>query len=270
MRGYETVTGRLPVWPRPSSPVAGGPFTFTLAQNAENTLWVRAVDWMGNAGPESYLIVRQDSVPPAVPKIDTPRPYVNATTTSVNLTGAEGDASFDTYLACSVVQDPGLPCAETAGCTLAPVASSFALSLTPGKRTCLWARSRDLADNTTDAAHPASVVCDLSRPSAPEIAPVYEPAAFTARAGEVDVFVRSGPTDAPLGDLVPYRGIDYLEVDSGGGFVPLCPGCRADGDVLAWDPCSSTCACGDPRLRCASVGAWGATAFHAAGKAAAS
>ncbi len=255
LRGYQYVKGRLPDWTA-AAIVAQTPaqMIFSLDLNAENTLWVRAVDWLGNAGPASYAVVRQDSVAPATPVIHTPRTYLSATTTSVSLSGAEGDATFDSYLVCSSERPAAVACPALPDCALAKSPASFALSLTAGNRTCLWAQSRDMAGNTSALAGPTPVVCDVSRPGAPSISPVYDPSLYTVRAGSVDVFVAAGPVDAPLGDLNhPYRGVDYLEVDSGGGFVPLCAGCRSATDPNAWDPCSSTCTCADPALRCATV-----------------
>jgi hypothetical protein len=215
---------------------------------------VRAIDWSGNVGPATYVTVVHDGAAPEIPTVLTPRAYVNATTTSVSLTGAEGDPTFETYLACSDEIEPAESCPPLPTCSPGPSSASFALSLTAGKRTCVWAQSRDLAGNTSAVSAPVSILCDLSRPAAPVIGPVYESSDFTVRAKSVDVFVKGYVlNDLPLGGaLSPGKGIAYLEVDTGAGFVPLCPLCRHEEDPESWDPCRSDCAC-DSMVQCATV-----------------
>jgi Carboxypeptidase regulatory-like domain len=251
-RGYQVVVGTSANWAAATT-VAGQPGSLTfagLAANSPNTLWARAVDWIGNAGPVSTLQVITDTLPPPAPTVSTPRPFVNATTTSVTLSGAEGDATFAGYEICTLSQAATVGCAVSAplGCAFSPTAAAFALSLTAGQRTCLWARAFDRAGNRgpTASLGVGGVVSDLTPPSPPTLAPSYDPTLLAVRAPWVDLFVTGAATDGPAGGA-PWQDVAWLEVDTGSGFEPLCPApeCRP-GDV--WSPCA--CGCTDPRLLC--------------------
>ncbi|HSN91474.1 MAG TPA: carboxypeptidase regulatory-like domain-containing protein [Anaeromyxobacteraceae bacterium] len=249
LRGYEIFVGPVPDWSRATT-VGGQPATLAfdgLARNSANVLWVRPVDWVGNAGPTSGTTVVHDDVAPPVPVVSTPRQVVDATTASVTLAGSEADANFDGYETCAVAIAAGAACAASppAGCTFAPSPAAAVVSLTVGQKTCLFARALDHAGNASGAAS-IGIVSDLVPPVGPDLAPRFDPTLLTVRGEYVDFFVTAPATDQPAGGG-PWQGVAWVEVDSGAGFAPLCPRpeCRAGG---AWAPC--TCSCGDPRLLC--------------------
>ena len=276
-RGYQYVKGATPDWSAPAD-VLGTPasLTFTaLTPDATNVLWVRAVDWTDNVSPAVSVTVVQDSTASTlVTLLDTPRPFVNATTTSVTLHGAESDTNFWTYQKCGWSQDPTLACPSTcacpasgpcvcsglvgsgpgglgaASCTLdagAATPSAFAQSLTANQRTCVLARAVDLAGNAGPVAIGA-VTSDLTAPTGPIVAPLFDPLTITVHADSVDFRVTNPATDLPSG-AGPWSQVAWVEVDTGGGFTPLCPAdaCHAGG---TYAPCSTACACKDPRLVC--------------------
>lgn len=251
-RGYAWVVGSAADWDL-AAIVEGQPATLTftgLAPDAVNTLWVRAVDWIGNAGPVATAQVVSDGIAPPAPAIATPRPFVDATTTSVTLSGSESDANFAGYETCYASQSPALACDATAppACAWVGTSAAFAISLTANERTCLWARAYDRAGNRSTAASlgAGGVVSDLIPPSPPTLAPSYDPTLVTVRAPWVDFFVTEAATDSPAGGG-DWENVAWLEVDVGAGFEPLCPAaaCRPDD---TWTPCA--CSCTDARLLC--------------------
>jgi hypothetical protein len=251
-RGYQIVVGSAADWSA-ATVVAGQPGSLVfpgLAANAASTLWARAVDWIGNAGPVATAQVVSDSVLPPAPTIATPRTFVDATTTSVTLSGSETDATFAGYEICSYAQAAGSACAAAPplGCAWSPTAAAFAVSLPANERTCLFARAYDRAGNRSPAASlgTAGVVSDLVAPSPPTLAPSYDPTLLTVRAPWVDLFVTAAATDLPAGGAA-WLNVAWLEVNTGSGFEPLCPSsaCRP-GNV--WTPCG--CSCADARLIC--------------------
>jgi len=251
-RGYQVVVGSSADWSA-ATVVAGQPGALTfggLGANAASTLWARAVDWIGNAGPVASAQVVSDGIAPSAPTIATPRTFVDATTTSVTLSGSEGDATFAGYEICSYAQAAGSACAASppGGCVFGPTAAAFAVSLTANQRTCLFARAYDRAGNRSAVASMGTggVVSDLVAPSPPTLAPAYDPTALVVRAPYVDLFVTAAATDLPAGGAA-WLDVAWLEVDIGSGFEPLCPSsaCRP-GNV--WTPCA--CSCADARLLC--------------------
>lgn len=250
-RGYQVVVGGSPDWST-ASLVAGQPgaLTFTgLVAGGRNVLWARAIDWLDNAGAATSTEVIVDQVAPPLPAITTPRAIVDATTTSVTLSGSEGDATFKGYEACSVEVGPTAACpsASPVACAWAATAPSFALSLTASQKTCLYARARDHAGNASPEAA-GSVVSDLVPPVPPTVAPLYDPTIFVADADYVDFFVTGAATDAPAG-TGPWGNVAWVEVDTGAGFTPLCPSasCRP---ANVYSPCAAACTCTDARLLC--------------------
>jgi len=251
-RGYEWVVGSAADW-AVATRVDGQPATLTfsgLVPDAVNTLWVRAVDWIGNAGPVATAQVVSDTISPPAPTIATPRAFVDATTTSVTLSGSESDANFAGYETCYASQPPASACAATApaGCGWIGTSAAFAISLTANERTCLYARAYDRAGNRSPVSSlgAGGVVSDLIPPSPPTLAPSYDPTLVTIRAPWVDFFVTGAATDSPAGGAA-WQNVAWLEVDAGAGFEPLCPAaaCRP-GDT--WTPCG--CGCTDARLLC--------------------
>jgi Carboxypeptidase regulatory-like domain len=250
-RGYQVVLGGSPNWSA-AALVAGQPgsLTFTgLVAGGRNVLWARAIDWLDNAGTATSTEVIVDQVAPPRPAITTPRAIVDATTTSVTLSGSESDATFEGYEACSVDVGPTAACVAAApgGCAWAAVAPSFALSLTASQKTCLYARARDHAGNVSPEAAD-SVVSDMVPPVPPTVAPLYDPTIYVADADYVDFFVTGAATDAPAG-TGPWSNVAWVEVDTGAGFTPLCASasCRP-GNV--YSPCAAACSCADARLLC--------------------
>ncbi len=265
-RGYQVAVGAAPNWA--SAPVVaaipGAATTLPvtgLAANAISTVQVRAVDWVGNAGPASATTVVSDGIVPPTPSISTPRSWVDATTSSVTISGGEADANFDGYQVCTLDQAATTACAPCtcsasatacscssggSSCGFASSTSTFALSLAAGRRTCVWARAVDRAGNAGGLAA-TSVVSDLSLPTPPRLAPNYDPFQLTVRAPWVDFMVTGAATDATAGGG-DWQGIAHVELDTGAGFQPVCPqaACSASG---AWAPCGA-CACTDDRLRC--------------------
>jgi hypothetical protein len=254
LRAYQWVVGAAPSWDAaasvPAAPVSPSSLLVTgLMPNQANTIWVRAIDWVGNTGPAVSIAVVSDTTAPQAPVITTPQAYVPATTTSVTLTGSEVDAGFLRYESCWSSLAVTSACPTSPGCTLVTVAQTFPLPLVPGARTCVWARAVDRAGNPSPVSG-GSVVSDLQAPTPPVLAPTYDPATLTVRAEWVDLFVRSAATDQP-GTGNPWEGIAWLELDTGLGYSPLCPdaACHAGGK---YSPCA--CGCNDPRLRCSAPG----------------
>lgn len=264
--GYQLVVGSTPDWDNAGfAPGQPGTLTFTgLVVGAANTLWARAVDELGNAGPVATVQVISDGSAPATPLISTPRTRVDATTTSVTLAGSEADANFLGYEACAITVDVDVTCGTASPCTFAPTASSFALSLTSGRKTCLYARALDRAGNVSGPA-PARVeiVSDLSAPTPPRFLPSYDPYRVAVRAPWVDFVSAGASTDAP-GAGGPWEGVAYIEVDTGSGYQALCAeeACRPGG---TWTPCG--CGCDDDRLLCDGDRFVGVRATLAAGTA---
>lgn len=244
-------------------------------KSGTNTLWARGIDWKGNGGTASSLQVFYDPDRPLAPSIHLARPfpaatptsYVNDTTTSVTLAGSEGDATFRSYQTCAVTVNSNSSCPQVTAADpvdfIGPVGSrscaqpgdfadepsTFAQSLQQDQLTCLYVRAADSAGNYSHVAS-ALIYSDLEAPGAPSIAPVFEPSSLTVRTSTVDVFLSAPAVDRPtIVDPNPpsqWLGIDYLEVDSGAGFIPLCPqSCKGS---TVFDPCG--CGCNDPRLRC--------------------
>lgn len=254
LRGYQLVVGSAADWSQ-AILVAGTPATLTfngLTPNAANLLWVRALDWAGNAGPVASAQVVQDSVAPPVPTISTPRPSVDGTTTSVTLSGSEADANFGGYEVCSISQAAASTCAATppAGCSWAATSPSFALSLAANQRTCLYARAWDRAGTRSAASSlgVSGVVSDLIPPTPPGFVPRFDPQLLTVRAPWVDFFLDVASTDAPAGTGA-WSQVAWIDVDTGAGFEPLCPAdaCHAGG---SYSPCAAACSCTDARLLC--------------------
>lgn len=224
------------------------PATLTLVEGL-NTVQVRAIDQAGNVSASATATVVRDVTAPPKPEIVTPRAFVDATTTSVTLTGSEVDPHFLTYRTCRRQVAAASTCPAT--CTAWEDSSAgFALSLVANEKTCLYARGVDRAGNQS-AVSAVGLVSDMTRPQAPQIGPQYAPSLLTVRAGSVDAFLLSPATDLPVGDAnAPWVGISHLEVGGEGGFSPLCPS-SFNGD--RWDPCNPQAPagrCTDERLRC--------------------
>jgi hypothetical protein len=249
--GYEIFVGPVGVWEKATF-LPGTPALLAfagLAPDARNTLWARGVDWAGNAGPVAGVTVVQDGLEPPVPTISTPRPFVDATTTSVTLSGGEKDQNFSGYQTCTSEVPATVACPLAPACAFADApAASFALSLALGQRTCLYARAVDRAGNAS-AASSLAVVSDLQPPTGPTIAPLFDPTALRIHGEYVDFAVTSPATDGPAGGGDPWRNVAWVEVDAGNGFTPLCPApaCRPGG---VYSPCDPGCGCADRALLC--------------------
>lgn len=247
--GYQTVVGAAPSWgaaalvaTSPSPPTS---LTVNGLAAGSSTIWVRAIDWAGNAGEAVSVQVVRDVAAPSPPIISTPQAFVSNTTSSVTLTGSDADPSFLRYEACWASGPVTSGCAGSPPCAPSPVAQTFPLPLSSGERTCVWAQAVDRAGNTSPRSV-ASVVSDQQAPTPPGVTPAYDPATLTVRSGWVDLFVQTPATDQP-GSGAPWAGVAWIEIDSGLGFAPLCPAaaCHAGG---VYAPCA--CGCSDPRLRC--------------------
>jgi hypothetical protein len=239
------------------------PVTVTMTLDTAHLFQVRAVDNTGNASPSTAFAVTQDATLPGVPTILTPRNVLNATTTSVTLSGADvTDRSFAYYEACTTTTAPGADCGTGGTCSpWARQSAGFAVTLSANQQTCLHARSVDAAENR-GAVATVALLSDLVAPLAPTLMPQYDPSTLTVRASYVDLFVVGAATDAPLGGaLSPYKGVAWLEVDSGTGFKPLCPG-HLDASGTTWSPCNPTNLCTDPRLICKGNGTAGLSAVR--------
>ncbi|MFT3913012.1 MAG: carboxypeptidase regulatory-like domain-containing protein [Anaeromyxobacteraceae bacterium] len=250
-RGYQLAVGAAPDWSA-ATITAGQPgaLTFTLpAVDGAYTLWARAVDWIGNAGPAASAAVTLDRAAPTTPTLSTPRGQVNDTTAAVTVTGSEGDPAFLQYEACVGTAVGACPASPSCSPLLA-TPSSFAAPLTADKRNCVWARARDKAGNTSGAAV-LEIVSDLTPPTPPTVVPTFDPLAVGLRATYADFFVTGGPTDKPMGDPTPWLNVAWLEVDSGAGFVPLCPEAACH-PANTYQPCAAACTavCTDARRVC--------------------
>ena len=247
-RGYQTAIGAAPDWT--SAPVTAGQpasLSFTLpAVDGGYTLWARAVDWIGNAGPAASASVVLDTAAPPVPAVATARSQVNDTTAGVTLSGSDSSPNFLQYEACvGTSAAPGTACAAAPTCTPVATPSSFAASLTVNQRNCVWARARDKAGNASGIGL-AEIVSDLVPPAGPIISPLYDPTSLTIHADYADFFVTSPATDGPAGGAA-WTNVAWVEVNTGSGFSPVCPQASCHpGNVYA--PCS--CGCADARLVC--------------------
>jgi hypothetical protein len=244
LRGYQLAVGATPTWDGNVFPVNVPQtlfFTLPAASQPEGqrfVLWARAIDWMGNAGPATSVDVTYDGARPDRPTLATPRLLVNATSASVSLYGSEGDANFLRYEVVTAPCQGGAP-----SCAFTPTPSSFAVSLPADQVTTITARAVDRAGNVSDPAT-LQVTSDMTAPQPPLMAPRYDASRLTVRSSSV-VFVPSADAHDPSNSVIPWGGLSWLEVDTGSGFTPLCPGtdCRSGG---AWTPCTPGCACLDP------------------------
>lgn len=252
LRGYQYVAGGVPSWN--GAPVTAGavsPIPFpagTLSSDGTWTLWVRAVDQAGNAGPASSVQVVRDATRPADVVLTTARSFVNDTTTTALLSGG-ADQNFRSYQSCTTLVAATGTCATTPSCTMADAGATFTVGFaTANTKACVYARASDRAGNVSLNVQRLEIVSDLIPPTAPVIAPIYDPTLLAVHAPYVDFFLTSGATDAPVGGTTPWKNVAWLEVDTGGGYQPLCPyaGCRDASNV--YNPCS--CGCTDPRLVC--------------------
>jgi len=249
LRGYQLAVGLAPDWSSPTVVAAGaGALTFTIPANARSILWARAVDWVGNTGPTSSVEIVEDGIAPPQPTLTSPRAVVNATTSSVTITGSELDANFYGYQLCTGTVAAITACPAVPSCTFTASAANAVVTLTAGQKTCAYARAIDRAGNVSAASAPSPITSDLSAPTPPGFTPSYDPYQLTVRAPWVDFFVSAAATDQP-GSGAAWAGIAYVDVDTGAGFTPLCPqaACQTLG---AWSPCSVACACADARLLC--------------------
>lgn len=246
--GYQHVAGAVPAWS--GAPITAGlvsPIAFpagTLAADGTATLWVRAVDRVGNAGPAASVQIIRDTVRPGAVAIETPRTVVNATSTTAIITGG-ADANFKTYQACTSFADPTATCG---GCTpMIDTAPSIAVTFdAPNRKACIHAQALDRAGNVSATPTLLEVTSDLTAPTGPDISPLYDPATVTVHADAVDFQIVGAAKDAPgLGD--DWRDIAWVEADTGSGFTAICPqeACRVAG---SYTPC--TCGCQDDRLVC--------------------
>jgi hypothetical protein len=263
LRGYQVAVGPVPDWStattitgHPTQLVFALPTAAGVPVDGSYLLSARAIDWVGNTGPAATATVVVDHVAPDAPAISTSRNFVNATSASVTLSGSDSDPTFRQYEACTGVSaTPATACAATPSC-ISPASPtqtvpSYAVQLSANQRNCIWARAVDKAGNASDYTV-AEIVSDLQPPAGPVIAPIYEPSVFSVQASYVDFAVVSSATDGPVGGG-PWHGVAWVEVDTGGGFTPICPqdACHPNG---IYDPCSVDCGCADPRLRCDSTG----------------
>jgi hypothetical protein len=148
------------------------PFSFTLAQNASNTLGVRARDSAYNVSAGSLVTIVHDNVPPAA-------------ATGVSLVGTLGNGQPSTSVTAGVAvtaqltlpSDPTLASMvlvqQTGACALPgiplwqPAAPSAQVVLSGGdggKQVCVWLR--DLAGNVSPAAS-AAITLDTAPPTNP-------------------------------------------------------------------------------------------------------
>lgn len=251
LAGYQYVAGPVANWT--GAPVTAGlvnPVAFpagTLTADGTWTLWVRAVDRAGNAGPASSVGVVYDSKNPPTPVLSTARAVVDATSASITLAGSSVDANFLEYQSATSTVAATATCPATTALAFASTPATAALSLAANVKTCFWARALDRAGRLSAQAV-LSVTSDLIPPTSPTIAPLYDPSLLTVHAEYADFFVTAGATDAPAGGTTPWKNVAWLEVDVGTGFQPLCPSTSCRDASGVYNPC--TCSCTDARLVC--------------------
>ncbi len=214
---------------------------------------MRAVDWIGNAGPAASVVVVQDSLPPAKPTLTTAGAVLPDATATVTFSGSDADPSFLRYEACTSPVASTAACVAAPTCAFAPVPQSYPVLLGASQRTCLWARAVDKAGRTSGVAS-TSIVSDAAAPSPPEFRPSFDPTAVTVRAEWVDLFLAKAPTDAAWGPS--WKGVASIEVDSGAGYQPLCPAAACHPNE-SYNPCAAGCNCGDKKLRCDGTAFYG-------------
>lgn len=251
LRGYQYVAGATPSWT--GAPVTTGavsPVTFpdgTLTADGTWTLWIRAVDWAGNAGPASSVQVVRDVAPPADVAINTARIHVNATSTTAILTDGS-DANFLSYQWCMLPAGPLEAC--PAPCTPGDSGASIAITFdAPNRKACVWAQARDKANNLSANLAQVELISDLTPPTGPLIAPLFDPTTLAIHAEYVDFSIVGAARDAPAGGTTDWKNVAWIEVDTGNGFAPLCPdpSCHPGG---VYDPCNASCACADEQRLC--------------------
>lgn len=249
--GYQYVAGSVANWT--GAPVTAGtvsPVAFpagTLTADGTWTLWIRALDRAGNAGPASSVQVVYDSKNPPAPVLSTARTVVDATSASITLAGSDSDATFLEYQSATGTVAATATCPATTAAAFSSTPATAALSLTANVKNCFWARALDRAGRVSAQAVIA-VTSDLLPPTSPTLAPLYDPSLLTVHAEHVDFFVTSGATDAPAGGTTPWKNVAWLEVDVGTGFQPLCPASACRDAAGVYNPCS--CGCTDARLVC--------------------
>jgi hypothetical protein len=250
LRAYQIAVGAAPSWDAALAvSVAPTPPTQLtvsgLVANATNVVWVRAFDWADNYGPAVSVQVVQDSGDPAAPTISASKVLSDQTATVV-FTGADADASFLRYEACTAAVPTTSTCSASPACAFAAVPQSWPVALAANQRTCLWAQTVDKAGRTSTTVG-TSIVSDSSSPTPPVFRPSYDPSAVTVRAEWVDFWLDKAPTDAAWGG--DWKGVAWIEVDTGAGFQALCPDatCHAND---TYNPCAAGCTCSDARRRC--------------------
>lgn len=252
LRGYQYVAGAAPSWS--GAPVTAGlvssiPFPAgTLSSDGAWTLWVRALDQAGNAGPASSVQVVRDATPPADVALTTARSFVNDTTTTALLSGG-ADANFRSYQSCTALAGATATCPATPSCAMADSGATLIVAFASADtKACVYAQASDEAGNASLNVQRLEIVSDLTPPTGPTIAPIYDPNLLAVHAAYVDFFVTAPALDGPAGGATPWKDVAWVDVDVGGGYQPLCPyaACRDAANV--YNPC--TCGCTDARLVC--------------------
>lgn len=245
---YEWLNPTLSGW----TPVTFPTSYAHLSGNKSHTFRVRGVDYAGNVSAEDVVAVIHDDKVPLPPTVITPSTYVAGLTTSVTLAGGELDENFRYYETCTVVRAALEACPSWGSCDFGRSPSSFALSLTANKNTCLGARSVDAAGNKSEGVW-TRILSDMQRPVPPVIGPAVTRESLVVRAQEVEVSVQAPAYDPPVGvsgETTPWENVAYLEVGVGGSFSALCPTARKGGKWSPCDPDAIGGRCTDPQLRC--------------------
>ncbi len=155
---YQVRGGQYAAWTNTGDT---GPFTFTLVQNAVNTLRVRGLDSSGNISAADSVDITEDSVLPTTPVIATPNQVTVADSIVVTLSTSSTDANFSNYQ---------LRGGQYASWTDVAETDNFTFNLVENAENVLQVRGEDAASNASAAA---SVT--IMQDSQPPIDPAEEP-----------------------------------------------------------------------------------------------
>ena len=155
--GYQVLGGQYADW---TNTPETGPFLFTLAQDAENTLSIRGQDTYGNVSNAAAVVITEDSVLPTEPVIEVVSDVTDADSMTVTVVTPSMDDHFSNY------QIRG---GQYAGWTNTAETASFEFTLSQDVENTLQVRGMDAAGNASPSAA-VLVVEDSSAPTQPALA----------------------------------------------------------------------------------------------------
>jgi len=191
--GYQVLGGQYSGW---TNTAETGPFLFTLAQDAENTLSIRGQDTYGNVSNAASVVITEDSVVPTEPVIEPASDVTDADSVTVTVVTPSTDEHFSHYQ---------LRGGQYAGWTNTAEAASFQFTLSQDVENTLQVRGMDAAGNAGSSA--AVVVVEDSN------APTQPVPAVAAQAVNADTFTvgLTVPSTDPNFECYQLRGGQYSD-----------------------------------------------------------